>query len=123
VRERVDGGWTLPGGWADVGDAPAAMVEREIWEESGVHARARRLVGVYDTNREHGPWDVFHAYKLVFLCDYVDGEPGASEETSDARFYDRATIPAELSGTRIARRHLEDIYRFLEDGAAQAVFD
>ncbi len=24
VRERADGGWTLPGGWADVGDAPQA---------------------------------------------------------------------------------------------------
>jgi hypothetical protein len=29
VRERVDGRWSLPGGWADVGWAPAAMVERE----------------------------------------------------------------------------------------------
>ena len=23
VRERTDGGWTLPGGWADVGDIPS----------------------------------------------------------------------------------------------------
>ena len=23
VKERSDGGWTLPGGWADVGDSPA----------------------------------------------------------------------------------------------------
>ena len=26
VRERVDGGWTMPGGWADVGDIPSIAV-------------------------------------------------------------------------------------------------
>jgi len=30
VRERADGLWTLPGGWADVNDAPSEAVEREI---------------------------------------------------------------------------------------------
>ena len=28
VRERQDGGWTMPGGWADVGDRPSHAVER-----------------------------------------------------------------------------------------------
>jgi hypothetical protein len=27
VRERIDGGWTMPGGWADVGDVPSIAVE------------------------------------------------------------------------------------------------
>jgi ADP-ribose pyrophosphatase YjhB (NUDIX family) len=35
VREREDGGWTLPGGWCDVGEPPSAMVVREVKEESG----------------------------------------------------------------------------------------
>ena len=42
VRERSDGGWCLPGGWADVGDRPAAAAEREVLEEAGFTcARAR----------------------------------------------------------------------------------
>jgi len=32
VRERQDGGWTLPGGWADVGDVPSQAAEREVLE-------------------------------------------------------------------------------------------
>ena len=28
VREREDGCWTLPGGWADVGESPAGAVDR-----------------------------------------------------------------------------------------------
>jgi len=61
VRERVDGGWTLPGGWADVGERPSFAIEREVWEEAGFRVQAKRLVGVYDANCKD-PLDVFHAY-------------------------------------------------------------
>src|SRR5215469_9212569 len=30
VKERSDGGWTLPGGWADVGETPSFSVVREV---------------------------------------------------------------------------------------------
>src|SRR5882757_9337390 len=40
VRERSDGKWTLPGGWADVNDCPSHAVEKEIEQESGFVARA-----------------------------------------------------------------------------------
>src|SRR5579871_6900416 len=30
VKEREDGGWTLPGGWADVGETPTEAVVKEI---------------------------------------------------------------------------------------------
>lgn len=48
VREAVDGLWSLPGGWADVGDAPSEAVEREIREESGYEARAAKLLALED---------------------------------------------------------------------------
>ena len=35
VKERSDGLWTLPGGWADVGDSPSLAAVREVKEESG----------------------------------------------------------------------------------------
>ena len=54
VRERVDGKWTLPGGWADVNDAPSGAVEKEIEQESGFTARAVKLAAVYDRNK-HEP--------------------------------------------------------------------
>ena len=59
VRERMDGGWTLPGGWADVGDVPSEAAEREVWEEAGFRVQARQIVGVYDANRT-GPLELFN---------------------------------------------------------------
>lgn len=122
VRERVDGGWTLPGGWADVGDTPADSVVREIFEESGFQARPARLVGVYDANR-HGPLEVFHAYKIVFLCDLLSGEATPSAETSQVAFFALGELPQTFSGERTHLRHIQDAFRAYTDPCLPAVFD
>jgi ADP-ribose pyrophosphatase YjhB (NUDIX family) len=122
VRERSDGGWTMPGGWADVGEAPAASAEREAWEEAGFHVKAFKLVGVYDANR-CDPLEVMHAYKLVFLCKVVDGEATPSNETSEVAFFGKEDIPASLSERRTHARHIRDAFLAQADPGRLAVFD
>ena len=122
VRERIDGGWTMPGGWADVGDIPSKAAERETWEESGFRVRARRLAGVYDANRTH-PLELFHAFKIVFLCDILDGSERTSNETSDVAFFAADEIPGNLSGERTTPRHIKDAFALLEDPQRPVVFD
>ncbi len=55
VREKTDGAWSLPGGWADVGESPGEMAAREVFEESGYRVRPARLLAVYDRNRHAHP--------------------------------------------------------------------
>ncbi|MFN2211999.1 MAG: NUDIX hydrolase [Anaerolineales bacterium] len=114
VKESLDGGWTMPGGWVDVGDTPSGAVEREMYEESGFVVKARKIIGVYDANRS-GPLEVFHAFKIVFLCDILSGEARTSEETSDVKFFSRNELPETLSGERTKPRHLEDAFNALLD--------
>jgi ADP-ribose pyrophosphatase YjhB (NUDIX family) len=109
VRESLDGGWTMPGGWVDVGDTPSGAVEREVFEESGFRVKARKIIGVYDANRT-GPLEVFHAFKIVFLCEILSGEATTSHETSEVRFFSRLELPRNLSGERTRVRHLEDAF-------------
>lgn len=122
VRESMDGGWTLPGGWADVGDVPSQAAEREVWEEAGFRVRAKRVIGVYDANRS-GPLELFHAFKIVFLCDLLSGMPTPSFETSEVAFFARHEIPAQLSGERTRPRHILDAFAALDDPARPTVFD
>jgi ADP-ribose pyrophosphatase YjhB (NUDIX family) len=122
VRERSDGGWCMPGGWADVGDAPAAMVEREVREESGLVVKADRVIGVYDANREQGPLEIFHAWDIVFLCQAGGGQPGPSEETSAADFFEEDAIPP-LSLARTTPRQICDAFTRREDPTAPVAFD
>jgi ADP-ribose pyrophosphatase YjhB (NUDIX family) len=123
VREVMDGGWTLPGGWADVGEAPALATEREVLEEAGLEVKAVRLVGVYDANRVPGSLDLFHAYKLIFLCELVGGQIKTSHETLEAGFYAKDDMPEPLSGYRTTEKHLEDVFRAYSNPNAPSVFD
>jgi ADP-ribose pyrophosphatase YjhB (NUDIX family) len=123
VREVMDGGWTLPGGWADVGEPPALATEREVLEEAGLEVKAARLVGVYDANRVPGSLDLFHAYKLIFICDLIGGEINTSHETSAGGFFPINELPDPLSRFRTTRRHLEDIFKAYRDENAATVFD
>jgi ADP-ribose pyrophosphatase YjhB (NUDIX family) len=122
VRERLDGGWTMPGGWADVGDTPSKAAEREAWEEAGFHVRARKLVGVYDANRVN-PLELFHAFKIVFLCDILGGEAQTSIETSEVKFFSQGEIPANFSGERTASRHVRDAFNALRMPDCPSVFE
>src|SRR5207247_6776471 len=75
VRGRDDGLWTLPGGWAEIGETPRQAVEKEVREESGYEVRAVKLIGVHDRDlRDRQRWPT-HAYKLFFVCELVPSRP------------------------------------------------
>lgn len=122
VRERADGGWTLPGGWADVGDVPSKAAEREAWEEAGFIVQAQRVIGVYDANRS-GPLEFFHAFKLIFLCKLIDGAATPSDETSEVAFFGYDELPDRLSGERTRPRHLEHAFAVAADPSLPTYFD
>lgn len=122
VREREDGGWTLPGGWADVGLSPAECVQKEVREESGLIVRATRLLAVWDRNKHPHPPHMFHIYKLVFYCDLLGGSPSAEGETTDVGFFDSREIPP-LSLTRILPEQIRYIFEHAEHPEWPAVFD
>lgn len=111
VREKIDGCWSLPGGWADVNDAPSQAVEREILEESGVVARARKLVAVWD-RRGHGhPPPLFHSYKLFFECQAVGGAPRPDGvEILDVGFYPLTALPP-LSVGRVTTSQIQRLFQ------------
>lgn len=122
VREREDGAWTLPGGWAEVGQSAAESVEREVREESGYLVKAVRLLACWDRNKHPHPAIPFHAYKLVFRCELVGGAPSASSETSEVDFFAEDRIPA-LSLTRILPEQIQFVFSSLRDPTAPTVFN
>jgi ADP-ribose pyrophosphatase YjhB (NUDIX family) len=122
VREREDGCWTLPGGWAEVGQSAAESVEREVREESGYIVKAVKLLACWDRNRHPHPSIPFHAYKLVFRCELLGGAPSASSETSEVGFFAEQEIP-ELSLIRTIPQQIQFVFECLRDHAAPTAFD
>jgi ADP-ribose pyrophosphatase YjhB (NUDIX family) len=105
---REGGEWSLPGGWADVGESPAEATVREVLEESGYQTRALRLIALQDRERQGYPPHVWHTWKAIFLCELVDGEQRElGSETDDARFFARGRIPDPLRVGASTRRLIE----------------
>lgn len=123
VRERMDGCWCLPGGYADIGDSPRRAVEREMFEESGFETRATRLVGLYDLQtRINRPPHPRHIYKLFFLCEITGGEAAVSHETTEVGFIAEDEIP-ELSRGRTSRQQLARMFDFHRNPDRAADFE
>ncbi|MFL6353303.1 MAG: NUDIX hydrolase [Bryobacteraceae bacterium] len=109
VRESEDGRWTLPGGWADVGEAPSLAAVREVKEESGYQVVATKLAAVYDRNQHGHPAIPFHAYKLFFICSITGGAASNSFETDAVDFFEEDRIPP-LSTTRVTATQIEHMF-------------
>ena len=121
IQERADERWAMPGGWADLGDAPASVAEREVWEESGFRVKAEKVVAVIDANRIE-PFELYHAYKIIFLCTLIDGEPRTSYETLAVDFFDPAHLPI-LSLFRTNEDMIREVFAHVNDPNRRTAFD
>ena len=122
VRETIDGLWTIPGGWIDVGDAPGAAVEREVWEETGYEVRVRKLAALVDKNQHPHPPVPHHSYIVFFLCDLLGGEATPSIETSDVAWFVEDELP-ELSTNRTTEDQIRRMFDHHRDPSRPTDFD
>ncbi len=100
-------GWDCPGGQVEIGESLEAGVLREIYEESGITASVRCLVGVYSNVGQYTYPDGTHVptkVMLDFLCDYVSGEPGSSDETSESAWVAQDDVSRYIQGDPIKLR-------------------
>ena len=110
VRERADGKWTVPGGWADVNDSPSSAVLKEIEQESGFTARVIKLAAVYDRNKHNPPPSLFHSWKVFFVCEITGGEARTSYETTAVEFFPLDGLP-ELSTGRATAEQIRRMHQ------------
>lgn len=114
LTKRSDNGlWCLPGGKMEPGESVEECCAREVFEETGLEVRTRRLIGVYSNH------DLLVIYPdgnkvqivvLSFEAEITGGKLGLSDETTDAGFY----APAEIEQMPMHGRHKERIRDALE---------
>ncbi len=114
AKESIDGKWTIPGGWADIGDTPSEAVIKEIFEETGLVAKVVRLLAVYDKKCHPHPPQPFYIYKLNFLCKIIGGGLKHGFDMQGAGFFPLNRLP-ELSEDRILRSQIQHLYKLSKD--------
>lgn len=83
------GRWALPGGFVEYRETVEAAVTRELGEETGLHARPVRLVGVYSgPDRDpRGP-----TTSVAFRMSGKGGKPHGADDAAGAEW-----VPLELA--------------------------
>ncbi|MEX0987787.1 MAG: NUDIX hydrolase [Bacteroidales bacterium] len=111
VREKVDGNWSLPGGWADVGYTPAEIAVKETGEEAGMAVKPIRLLAVFDKKCHNHPPDIYYAYKIFIECKPLNDKIETGYETTEAGFFPLNELP-ELSTPRNTKNQIEMMFSF-----------
>lgn len=122
VKEKDNGLWSLPGGWADIGLTPAENVVKEIMEEASLEVEAERLLAVWDKKCHPHPPEPHYAYKIFILCRIISGVPKPGEETEGADFFSLDELPP-ISENRNTTSQIHLLHNLIINNKSRPMFD
>ncbi|MBN1636218.1 MAG: NUDIX hydrolase [Deltaproteobacteria bacterium] len=80
--------WAIPGGKIKLGETLQDAAQREVLEETGVSIKVLGPIFAFDVIERDTVGNVrFHYVIVDFLAEYIGGEPAASDDASEARFF------------------------------------
>jgi ADP-ribose pyrophosphatase YjhB (NUDIX family) len=93
VKEKIDGRWSMPGGWADVNSSPSESAVRECSEEAGAKVLPKRIIAVHMANRHNKKELPYTIYKIIIECELKEMSFNGNTETLGAEFFDLNNLP------------------------------
>lgn len=96
VKEKVDEGYTIPGGWADVFESPAEAAIKECKQEAGADIILKRLVGVYHFDF-HAHGQLQDQYVLVFEGRVIGPLHPFGHEIIEVGYFNPDQLPSPIS--------------------------
>jgi 8-oxo-dGTP pyrophosphatase MutT (NUDIX family) len=102
VKRSDNGAWTAVTGIVEPGENPADCAAREVREETGVCAKATRLVWMHVTQPTvHANGDRAQYLDHVFRMQWLSGEPfAADDECTEAAWFDLEGLPPMTENMR-----------------------
>jgi ADP-ribose pyrophosphatase YjhB (NUDIX family) len=98
-------------------------VVREVFEESGYHARPLKLAAVWDRTRQALPPAPYSVVRLFFVCALEGGEGTTSLETSGHGWFHEAEVPSDLSLGRTSSHHIARMFAHWREPGLPTEFD
>jgi len=122
VKESLDHKWSLPGGWADVGQSPKEVIIKECKEETGLDVAPQKLLAVFDKRMHPHPPQPFYVYKMIFYCKAITSQIVNGFDILDAGFFALEDLPP-LSESRILKSQLDILLKKIKAADFEAYFD
>ena len=112
VKEKADGLWSLPGGWADIGFSPNETVVNEVREETGLEVTPKKLLAVMDKRCHPHPPEADYVYKFFIQCELNSGSFTSAFDILDKGFFAKDALPP-LSLNRVLTAQIELMFDYL----------
>ncbi len=122
VKEKADGLWSLPGGWADIGYTPNETAVNEVREETGLEVVPTKLLAVLDKRCHPHPPEADYVYKIFIECALTGGSFTSSFDILDKGFFAEDALPP-LSLQRVLPAQIELMFKYLYSPYKHAVID
>lgn len=122
VKESLDGTWSLPGGWADIGLSVKENVIKESFEEAGVKVEPERIIAIQDRNKNNKPISPYSIYKIFVLCKLIEGEFKENIETEESGYFKLEELP-KLSEGRNNKEQIELCFKAKNNSNQETYFD
>ena len=122
VKEKIDGAWSLPGGWADVNTSVSESAARECLEEAGALVRPERIIAIHQADRHYDFPYPYTVYKIFVECSLVEINFRENTETLEAGFFAPDSLP-QLSTERNTREQIEMCFGAGKKEVFEALFD
>jgi ADP-ribose pyrophosphatase YjhB (NUDIX family) len=122
VNEKIDGKWSLPGGWADVNSSVSESAVRECLEEAGAVVKPKRVVAIHLGNRHNNHNFPFTIYKIFVECELIKYQFAKNTETLGSDFFSIEKLP-ELSTERNTLEQIRMCFEAKNSKAFETIFD
>jgi ADP-ribose pyrophosphatase YjhB (NUDIX family) len=122
VKEKTDGAWSLPGGWADVNTSVSESAIRECLEEAGAVVIPKRIIAIHLGNRHNNAYFPYTIYKIFVECELVKQSFIENTETLNAVFFEEDKLP-ELSFTRNNADQMKMCFEAKKCKVFETIFD
>jgi ADP-ribose pyrophosphatase YjhB (NUDIX family) len=122
VNEKIDGRWSLPGGWADVNSSVSESAVRECFEEAGAVVKPKRIVAIHLGNRHNNHNFPFTIYKIFVECELIEYRFAENTETLGSDFFRLDELP-ELSTERNTIEQIRVCFEAKKCKVFETIFD
>jgi len=122
VREKIDGSWSLPGGWADVNSSVGESAVRECIEEAGAHVRPKRIIAIQQADKHYDFPYPYTIYKIFVECELVENNFTDNTETLEAGFFPIDSLPP-LSTERNTPQQIQMCFKAKKLKIFETIFD
>ncbi len=122
IREKVDGKWSLPGGWADVNTSLSESVTRECLEEAGASVNPKRIIAIQLANRHNNNKLPYTIYKVFVECDLKSISFKENTETLESEFFSAENLPG-LSTSRTTEAQIRMCFKAKKHDLFEPEFD